>query len=131
VALEDPFGYQRTADLSMEFIVEPVRQPAYLDPTAGQLRQQPISAILSEMAFLDIFRDDRGARDWRLALGAVENRPAILVYDSVVPSSQPMYFMLLAWEEAQVALIRDYRYVSYVIRDAAVIRIAAISQNTQ
>jgi RNA polymerase sigma-70 factor (ECF subfamily) len=58
--------------------------------------------------------------DWRLSLGAVENRPAILVYDPRHGSSQPIYFMLLAWDGAQVSLIRDYRYVPYVIRDAAV-----------
>ena len=69
--------------------------------------------------------------DWQLALGAVENRPAILFYDSREPASQPAYFILLTWDAGRVALIRDYRYVSYVIRDAAVIRIAAISQNTQ
>ncbi len=58
--------------------------------------------------------------DWHLALGAVENHPAILVYDSREPSSQPVYFMLLAWDDAQVSLIRDYRYARYVMRDAAV-----------
>jgi len=58
--------------------------------------------------------------DWRLALGTVEQRPAILVYDPRESSSQPIYFMLLAWDDAQVALIRDYRYARYVMRDAAV-----------
>jgi len=58
--------------------------------------------------------------DWRLALGSVENRTAILVYDLCEGSSQPVYFMLLAWEGAQVSLIRDYRYAPYVIRDADV-----------
>ncbi|MEO7910407.1 MAG: sigma-70 family RNA polymerase sigma factor [Roseiflexaceae bacterium] len=62
------------------------------------------------------------ADDWRLALGAVEDRPAILVYDPREQSSQPVYFMLLAWEGAQVSIIRDYRYVPYVIRDAVVAR---------
>ena len=56
--------------------------------------------------------------DWQLALGAVEHRPAILVYDPRAPSSQPTYFILLAWDGAQVACIRDYRYVPYVMRDA-------------
>jgi hypothetical protein len=28
--------------------------------------------------------------------------------------------MLLAWEGAQVSLIRDYRYARYVMEDAAV-----------
>jgi RNA polymerase sigma-70 factor (ECF subfamily) len=56
--------------------------------------------------------------DWQLALGAVENRPAILFYDSRAPSSQPAYFILLAWDERRVSLIRDYRYAPYVMRDA-------------
>jgi RNA polymerase sigma-70 factor, ECF subfamily len=56
--------------------------------------------------------------DFHLALGAVENRPAILFYDTRAPASQPAYFILLAWENAQVSLIRDYRYAPYVMRDA-------------
>jgi RNA polymerase sigma-70 factor, ECF subfamily len=56
--------------------------------------------------------------DWQFALGAVENRPAILFYDSRAPSSQPAYFILLAWDERRVSLIRDYRYAPYVMRDA-------------
>ena len=63
------------------------------------------------------------SNDWRLALGAVEHRPAILVYDPREQSSQPVYFMLLAWDGAQVSLIRDYRYASYVMRDADVVEI--------
>ena len=58
--------------------------------------------------------------DWHLDLGAVENCPAILVYNPREGSSQPVYFMLLAWDDAQVSLIRDYRYARYVMRDAAV-----------
>jgi RNA polymerase sigma-70 factor, ECF subfamily len=58
--------------------------------------------------------------DWHLALGAVEKRPAILVYDSREPSSPPAYFVLLAWGDARVSLIRDYRYAPYVMRDAEV-----------
>jgi RNA polymerase sigma-70 factor, ECF subfamily len=56
--------------------------------------------------------------DWQLALGAVEHRPAILVYDAREPSAQPAYFMVLAWDERKVSLIRDYRYARYVMRDA-------------
>jgi hypothetical protein len=61
--------------------------------------------------------------DWRLDLGAVEHRPAILVYDPCERSSQPVYFMLLSWDDAQVSHIRDYRYARYVMRDAAVARV--------
>ena len=60
---------------------------------------------------------------WRLALGTVDSRPAILVYDSRQGASQPACFVLLTWEDARVSLIRDYRYVPYVIRDAAVARL--------
>jgi len=56
--------------------------------------------------------------NWRLALGTVEQRPAILCYDSREPSSQPAYFVLLRWQGEQISLIRDYRYAPYVMRDA-------------
>jgi RNA polymerase sigma-70 factor (ECF subfamily) len=59
--------------------------------------------------------------DWHLALGALENRPAILFYDSREGSSQPAYFMLLFWDDDHVSLIRDYRYARYVVHDAAVV----------
>jgi RNA polymerase sigma-70 factor (ECF subfamily) len=59
--------------------------------------------------------------DWQLALGVVEDRPAILVYDPRERSQQPVYFMLLAWDGAQVSMIRDYRYAPYVLREADVI----------
>jgi RNA polymerase sigma-70 factor (ECF subfamily) len=58
--------------------------------------------------------------DWRLGLGLVEGRLAILVYDLHEESSQPAYFMLITWDEAQVSLIRDYRYARHVIRDAEI-----------
>jgi len=56
--------------------------------------------------------------NWQLALGAIENRPAVLFYDSREPSSQPAYFILLTWEAERIALIRDFRYAPYVLRDA-------------
>jgi RNA polymerase sigma-70 factor (ECF subfamily) len=59
--------------------------------------------------------------DWRLALGTVEKRPAILVFDRHERSLPPVYFMLLTWNDRQVSLIRDYRYARYVMRDAEVI----------
>ena len=61
--------------------------------------------------------------DWRLALGAVDDRPAILAYDPREAASQPAYFMLLEWDDGQVCLIRDYRYARYVMRDATVVEL--------
>jgi RNA polymerase sigma-70 factor (ECF subfamily) len=59
--------------------------------------------------------------DWRLGLGLVEGRPAILAYDPQSESPQPAYFILITWEDSQVSLIRDYRYARYVMRDAEII----------
>ena len=61
--------------------------------------------------------------DWRLGLGTVDNRPAILVYDPHEAAMQPVYFMQLGWDDGQVCLIRDYRYVRYVMRDATVVEL--------
>ncbi|CAN5547840.1 sigma-70 family RNA polymerase sigma factor [soil metagenome] len=61
------------------------------------------------------------ADDWQLAIGHVEARPAILVYDPHDQSTEPVYFMLLAWDGAQIVQIRDYRYAPYVIRGADVV----------
>jgi RNA polymerase sigma-70 factor (ECF subfamily) len=68
----------------------------------------------------DYFHRYDQSHDWQLALGTVENRPAILVYDPHTPSAPPTYFMLIAWEGGQVSLIRDYRYTPYVMRDIVV-----------
>lgn len=57
---------------------------------------------------------------WRLAVGRIEGRLAVLVYDTAEPSFQPAYFILLTWKDAQVSTIRDYRYARYVMRDAQI-----------
>src|SRR5262249_24519699 len=58
--------------------------------------------------------------DWRQVVGRIEGRPAILVYDTSEPSSQPAYFIRLTWKDSQVAHIRDYRYARYAMEDAQV-----------
>jgi RNA polymerase sigma-70 factor (ECF subfamily) len=58
--------------------------------------------------------------DWRMALGRVESRLAILVFDPAEAPPQPTYCVLLTWDETQVARIRDYRYARYIMRDAEV-----------
>ncbi len=57
------------------------------------------------------------AADWRLEVGRIEDRLAVLVYDIAEAPSRPAYFMLLTWRDSQVAFIRDYRYARYVMRD--------------
>jgi RNA polymerase sigma-70 factor (ECF subfamily) len=49
----------------------------------------------------------------RAAVGVVEGRPALLVYDG--DAELPGYFVLLEWSGDQVAFIRDYKYVDYII----------------
>jgi RNA polymerase sigma-70 factor, ECF subfamily len=56
--------------------------------------------------------------DWRFALGAVEGRPAALAFDPRNPSSPPMYFVLLRWDDGKLAAIRDFRYARYVVDGA-------------
>jgi RNA polymerase sigma-70 factor (ECF subfamily) len=55
--------------------------------------------------------------DWHLVPGLVERRPAILVFDPGKPFVRPDYFMLLQWSADQVATIRDFRHVSYVVEN--------------
>lgn len=87
-----------------------------------------VQALLAEECRLDLVAkaDRRGkARvrgyfgnyagdDVRLALGKAEGRDVIGVYRPA-DSTRPEYVISLEWEEGQVALIRDYRYVPYLI----------------
>jgi RNA polymerase sigma-70 factor, ECF subfamily len=57
--------------------------------------------------------------DWHFRLGTVENRPAILVFDSQTePATRPAYFLLLTIEDGQISAIRDYRYARHVAETA-------------
>jgi len=59
------------------------------------------------------------AADWRLVVGSVEGRPAILVFDPNAPDRGPTYFILLGWAADKVATIRDFRHASYVAEGIA------------
>jgi RNA polymerase sigma-70 factor (ECF subfamily) len=48
----------------------------------------------------------------RLALGMVEDRPALLAFAD--GSTAPSYFLFLEWDGDRIAFIRDYRYVHYI-----------------
>jgi RNA polymerase sigma-70 factor (ECF subfamily) len=54
---------------------------------------------------------------WHLSLGAIDSRPAILVYED--DGASPGYFILLESEGGRVVGIRDFRYARYAMRDAA------------
>lgn len=59
-------------------------------------------------------------KDWHLAVGTIEGRLAVLVYETAEPSPQPAYFILLTWKESKVSYIRDYRFARYVMGDVQI-----------
>lgn len=58
--------------------------------------------------------------NWRLALGRVEGRSAILVYDVHGVSTEPAYFILITWNLDRISHIRDFLYARYVMQDARI-----------
>ncbi len=69
------------------------------------------------------FHNYSGKPDWLLVPGFVERRPAILVCDPGRPSSPPLYFVLLRWEEGALAHVRDFRYARYATEGAEMRRL--------
>ncbi len=86
-----------------------------------------LRALLSEECRLDLvakatrrgkevhgyFARYAGEPGVRLEVGSVDGRPAL----HVVERGAPPYFILLEWKDDRIALIRDYRYVSYIARE--------------
>jgi RNA polymerase sigma factor (sigma-70 family) len=52
---------------------------------------------------------------WRFALGAVEGRPAMLVFDSAGPMERPAHFVLINWSESRIIAIRDFLFAPYLL----------------
>jgi RNA polymerase sigma-70 factor, ECF subfamily len=63
------------------------------------------------------FHNYAGADDWQVEPGLVEGRPALLVYTPGTTEA-PRYFVLLGWQDGQLATIRDFRYAAYVAEQA-------------
>jgi len=61
---------------------------------------------------------------WRFALGAVEGRPAMLVFDSEGPMERPAHFVLIDWSQGRIAGIRDFLFAPYVLDAADWVRLA-------
>jgi RNA polymerase sigma-70 factor, ECF subfamily len=61
------------------------------------------------------------AADWRLVLGFVDRRPAIIVRDPCKSASTASYFILLEWQKGRLLAIRDFRYARYVIEGADIV----------
>jgi RNA polymerase sigma factor (sigma-70 family) len=52
---------------------------------------------------------------WRFALGAIEGRPAMLVFDGTGPMERPAHFVLVNWSDNRIIEIRDFLYAPYVL----------------
>ena len=52
---------------------------------------------------------------WRFALGAVEGRPAMLVFDSTGSMERPAHFVLIDWSGSGIIGIRDFLFAPYVL----------------
>ena len=51
---------------------------------------------------------------WRYAFGAVEGRPAMLVFASGA-MEKPAYFVLVDWRNDQISAIRDFLFAPYAV----------------
>ena len=58
---------------------------------------------------------------WRLGLGMVDRRPALLAFDPDDVLGMPMYFVMLEWAGGQVVAIRDFRYARYAMEGAEIL----------
>ena len=51
---------------------------------------------------------------WRFAFGAVEGRPAMLVFESGA-MEKPAHFVLVDWRDDQISAIRDFLFAPYAL----------------
>lgn len=59
---------------------------------------------------------------WRFAFGAVEGRPAMLVFDRGA-MDRPAHFVLVDWREDKIAAIRDFLFAPYTLESADWVRL--------
>lgn len=52
---------------------------------------------------------------WQYALGAIEGRPAMLVFDSTGPMEKPAHIVLIDWQDDRITGIRDFLFAPYVL----------------
>lgn len=52
---------------------------------------------------------------WTFAFGAVEGRPAMLVFANTGSMEKPAHFVLIDWQDDRIAAIRDFLFAPYAI----------------
>ncbi|MBI1172464.1 sigma-70 family RNA polymerase sigma factor [bacterium] len=55
---------------------------------------------------------------WRFAFGAVEGRPAMLVFDRTSSADRPAHFVILSWQAQRITAIRDFLFAGYALQEA-------------
>ena len=60
---------------------------------------------------------------WRFALGAVEGRPAMLVFEAAGTMEGPAHFVLIDWRGEEIVAIRDFLFTPYAIEAADWVRL--------
>jgi RNA polymerase sigma-70 factor (ECF subfamily) len=114
--------YLRYADRfnarDFDAIRDMLAEEAWLDMVARTRMKGPAEIRARYMA------NYGAADDWRLSLGVVDGRPALLVHDPHDPKAAAAYFVELEWTQGKVVRIRDYRYARYVTDGAEAHRLA-------
>jgi RNA polymerase sigma-70 factor (ECF subfamily) len=64
------------------------------------------------------FHNYSAVENWRLSIGHVDRRPAVLVCDPRSPSQGWTGFVLLEWADDRIVGIRDFRHAAYVVESA-------------
>jgi RNA polymerase sigma factor (sigma-70 family) len=60
---------------------------------------------------------------WRFALGAIEGRAAMLVFDSAGLMERPAHFVLIDWADNRIIGIRDFLFAPYVLEGTDWVRL--------
>jgi RNA polymerase sigma-70 factor (ECF subfamily) len=59
---------------------------------------------------------------WRFSFGAIEGRPAMLVFESGA-MERPAHFVLVDWRNDQISAIRDFLFAPYALESADWVRL--------
>jgi len=67
---------------------------------------------------------------WRVTAGAVDGRPALLVFDTP-DEGTPAYFIVLDWRDDSVAVIRDFRFARYAMEGAELVTVRSLPRSAR
>src|SRR5215208_4200229 len=101
--LIDALCDQKCRHFPEEFLVEPMRQPPYLDARERIGWQQPPLAGLGAVGLVEVFGDDRGARHRRMALLDQHRRLAFGIERQEFLAPFPHALLDEPWRDAELA----------------------------